>query len=261
MLAVKKYGLNMKFISKEKQTPELCMIAVKQCNGNPITYIENQTPDLCMIAIQQNANNIFTIKEPTIEVCMEAIKPTPHALKFVPEDLKTVKLCMEAINNLGPHSNDYGGENFIEEMDGLLLQFIPEHIKTYEICLNNVKKCGYALKYVPNNFKTNEMCREAIKNIPCALEFVPVHLKTEEICVKAVSNSLCARKFIPKHINKPKKYILYCDQNDCEMCNVYNKRKIIIEIYEKNTDTSGSVAGPINIIFDCIGCLNHEKKN
>ena len=76
------------------------------------------------------------------------------ALEFVPENLKTVELCLEAV-----------------KQDGWALRYVPwgqlnlNDPAMAEMCLAAVKEDGSLLKYVPENFKTVELWLEAVKKI------------------------------------------------------------------------------------------------
>jgi len=87
----------------------------------------------------------------TAEVCLEAVKVSGGALQYVPENLRTAELCLEAVNN------------------GNLLLDVPENLITEEMCLEVVRKQNTPgtesyIKYVPEKFRTVEVCVEAVKH-------------------------------------------------------------------------------------------------
>jgi hypothetical protein len=102
----------------EKQTPEMCWVAVRM-NWETLDFIIDQTRELCLFAIQQHHFAYQNIKDPTREMalatvrkngrmliamanmqdeelCLEAIKQDPTALKFVIN--QTDKICKLALH-------------------------------------------------------------------------------------------------------------------------------------------------------------------
>ena len=100
----------------KEQTPEICMIAVKQ-NGWALRYVEEQTPEICMAAVQQNGLALKYVKEQTPEICMAAVQRNGYALRYVKE--QTPELCAEAVKN---DSDAWGlvAEDLKEEVKALL---------------------------------------------------------------------------------------------------------------------------------------------
>ena len=48
---VSKNGMSLEYV--EKQTPEICLAAVKQ-DGRALRYVKDQTPELCLAAVKQD---------------------------------------------------------------------------------------------------------------------------------------------------------------------------------------------------------------
>ncbi|MDR2583586.1 MAG: DUF4116 domain-containing protein [Fibromonadaceae bacterium] len=126
----------------------------------------------------------------TEEVCLEAVRNskgynsvgiTDNAIVFVPEALRTAQLCFEAVKN-----------------NGEALEYVPEKLRTAELCLEAVMNNGKALKYVPEEFKTAKLYLEAVKSNGRALEDVPEKLRTAELFFEAVKNFGGAIKYVPK---------------------------------------------------------------
>lgn len=63
------------------------------------------------------------------------IKRNSYALYYVPEELKTFTLCLEAVKR-----------------DGGALPFVPEKFKSFKLCLIAVKKSSIARYAVPKEF-------------------------------------------------------------------------------------------------------------
>ena len=66
-------------------------------------------------------------------------------LKFVPNELKNIKLCIESLRS--------SGENF---------KYVPKKLKNAELCMASVRLDGKNLKYVPEEYKSAEVCLNAV---------------------------------------------------------------------------------------------------
>ena len=80
----------------------------------------------------------------------------PRSLKFVPGNLKTERICNEAMHN-----------------NPLVLWPVPDQYKTQEMRDKAVEKDLYLLEYVPDNFKTQSMCDKVVMEDLCLPEYVP----------------------------------------------------------------------------------------
>ena len=89
-------------------------------------------------------------------MCEKAIEDGPQTLEYVPDHLKTEKICMEAV-----HTKPY------------TLRYVPDYFKTQEMCDEAVRMELYSLEFVPDRLKTHEMCNEAMRRGQHALQFAP----------------------------------------------------------------------------------------
>ncbi|MDQ6990275.1 MAG: DUF4116 domain-containing protein [Mariprofundaceae bacterium] len=95
----------------------------------------------------------------TLELCTIAVEENGYALEYVPKKLKSMELCLLAIE-----TSDKAG----------VLRYIPKKLINLELCRMSISSTsGYFLKDVPKRFRTIEICTIAVKNNPLALEFVP----------------------------------------------------------------------------------------
>lgn len=105
-----------------------------------------------------------------------AVEKNGLNLQFVPNELRTLELCLMAI-----------------QQDVRAFEFVPPKIKTPEFCMILFQQSGYAdwsaLEFVPEELKTSKLCNRAIQQSGCALEFVPEELKTPELCLMAIEAS------------------------------------------------------------------------
>ena len=74
-------------------------------------------------------------------------------LKFVPDYLKTKKMCRHAVEKLP-----------------FLIRYVPDQYKTQQICNKVILENGGTLESVPAK-KNKEMCNKAVDNYPHALKF------------------------------------------------------------------------------------------
>ena len=127
-------------------------------------------------------------------------------LLYVPEELKTLQLCFEAVRQDGsgsafmyvPDKHKTPELCFLAvRQSGFALKLVPEKYKTAELCLEAIRQgCGRALEFASEQFKTPELCLLAVKQDGTALEFVPEELQTEELCLQAVRENIKALKWV-----------------------------------------------------------------
>ena len=169
---------------KCKQTPEICLEAVKE-DGCALRYIIDQTPDICMSAVQQNGEALRYVKHQTPQICIEAVNNCSAALEYVQNP--SHEICMSAVTK-----------------NGLMLHYIDN--PSPELCLAAVKQNGMALKYIKN--QTPDICINAVKQNGNALQYV--HEKTTEICIYTINQNLHA--------------VLYVLNQTPEICSIVFKR-------------------------------------
>ena len=94
------------------------------------------------------------------------------ALDFIPENLKTLELCSDAINN-----------------NGIALGDVPVQYMTPEFCKIAVNNNAYALEYVPEHLKTVELCNLAYKKSKDTFQFIPYNFIDIEFSHKIIINN------------------------------------------------------------------------
>ena len=85
-----------------------------------------------------------------------AVEENPWCLKYVPDHLRTKKMCIKAVKN-----------------EAEALEHIPEHFKTREMCIKTVEREAESLEHVLDLFKTGEMCKRTIEADLYTLVFCP----------------------------------------------------------------------------------------
>ena len=118
----------------EKQTPELCLSAVKK-NGIALRYVKEQTPEICLAAVKQEGIALLYIKEQTPEICLAAAQKNDYVFQYIKE--QTREICLELL-----------------QKDGCLLKYVRK--QTPELCMVAVRQNSQALQYVKE--PTLEIC-------------------------------------------------------------------------------------------------------
>ena len=200
-------------IPEQWRTKEVCLAAITSF-GMPCAEVpaELQSEEFFLEAVRINTNGkaLKYIPEEfrTMDVCSEAIRKFPEALEYVPETLKTSEMCLAAV-----------------QRNCMLLKYIPEDLKTLEICLIAVRESPDTLRYVPEKpimkelclaaelkstrwnlldipeyFMTTELCLRVVRDRGRDLEYLPDKQKTEPICLAAVQKDGLALYHVPKNI-------------------------------------------------------------
>ncbi|MCL2704732.1 MAG: DUF4116 domain-containing protein [Spirochaetaceae bacterium] len=99
----------------------------------------------------------------TEEEALESVKKDgDRALKYIPEELKTEKLCHIAV-----------------EQNARELEYVPKPLKTEKHCYIAVNNNGESFLHVPDKLKTIEICFIAIiqNSYSSAIKYVPEKYK------------------------------------------------------------------------------------
>ncbi len=97
MLEVLRDGLALRSIPAHEQTPELCLAAVRQ-NGLALEYVGHKSEAVCVVALRQNGLALkFVPGTPTPQQVQIAVRHHPPALAFVPQQLRSIELCLDAL--------------------------------------------------------------------------------------------------------------------------------------------------------------------
>ena len=113
--SVKANGFNIRNI---KQTPELCLAAVRQ-NSHAIRYIEDPTEEVCLEAVSQNGKALVYVKNQTPKNCLTAVKDFGPALEHV--KVQTLEICRAAVKQTSL-AFKYVDSKFITDIKATMLQ-------------------------------------------------------------------------------------------------------------------------------------------
>lgn len=136
--------------------------------------IKNYERDL--LDKNKNRNPLEAIPKEYInnEICYEAIKKIPTAIKFFPAKLIDYKLCYEAV------------KYFFSS-----LKYIPTKLKDYKLCYEAIKNNSEAIMYTPKELIDEKLCNEAVYNnkkerVEFKLSDIPVEFRTLNICSEII---------------------------------------------------------------------------
>ena len=99
----------------------------------------------------------------SLNINIGTLMKNPEMLKFIPDHLKTEKMCKHAVKKLT-----------------YLLRYAPDRYKTQKMCDKAILGNSGALKSVPDCYKNQEMCNKAVDNYPHSLEFIPECYETQK---------------------------------------------------------------------------------
>ena len=97
-----------------------------------------------------------------LNINIGTVMKNPGMLTFVPDHLKTKKMCKHAVKKW-PY----------------LLRYVRNQYRTQQS-------------------RNQEMCNKTVDNYPCALKLVRECFMTQEMCDKVVNTHSSARQFVPK---------------------------------------------------------------
>jgi hypothetical protein len=116
-IAVERNGTFLQYIPKEKQTEEICRVAV-QTSPSAIQWVLEQTEDLCRQAVRSDGLLLRYVHEQTLPICMDALENNGSALQFVKEYmLPTICSYIEEHNipsiSFGAHNHSIWRNGFV----------------------------------------------------------------------------------------------------------------------------------------------------
>ena len=195
MQAIKADGMVLRYVPPTLKTPDLCRIALKASpydHGRLQSVLEDiPFPEICLEGLKKYRQEGFDMMgllagiAPTVlddQIALYCVQNDPSCLMLLPEDLKTDRICYEAV-----------------QRDGILLHNVPSRMRSADMCeaavLNNV----HALQYVPDNLHTRELYRKALEVDPFAIRHFKSALLTREDCEVAYINTTSWKilRFIP----------------------------------------------------------------
>ena len=100
-------------------------------------------------------------------VTVGTVMKNPEMIKFVPDHLKTKKLCKHAVKIL-PY----------------LIRYVPDQYKIQQMHDKAILENGGTLKSVPDCYKNQEIGNKAVDNYPHALDFFLNAIRCKKYVIK-----------------------------------------------------------------------------
>ena len=169
-------------IAKKYLTPQICKNAVKR-NGLNLKYVPEQylNTKMCLIAVQNDGEALKVVPKKILfskkgyELCLTAVRNDSkgNALSFVPDCYKRGKngkiLCEEAIR-----ANEFA------------LEYVPKKYMSEELVTSFVRRHPERLRHIPTEYISSDLCLELIEQNPRVILDIPAPLLTEELYREAL---------------------------------------------------------------------------
>jgi hypothetical protein len=198
-----------------------------------------------------------------LSICLEAVNINGFSLQYIPVQLQTENLCLQAI------TNDYRAFQYVyDQTEKICIHAIRKNVnaatyltyQTEKICLEIVKKDGIYLEYIDN--KTEAICIEAVKNNYKAFKYVPDIYKTENVCLEVVKNNHNALHLIPSNYRTEDVYMEVVKHKADILSLIPNKHlteKIYMQAIKYNSDALRYIKYPnINM---CLKSMEDKYEN
>lgn len=195
-IACEQNGNAIRYVPKEKITRTMAWNAVRT-EGNNLRYVPKKYRDylLCHTALRhvtpylghdtlsyvpgslfcQSSDCISEEEKKTLYLV--AVQVDGMALKYVPDEYKTRKLCKVAF-----------GQNV------RALGYIPENLITYSMCRYAVNKKSEVLTMVPQKFRDVQLCRIALSGVLPERECVVRNALPDSL--RGIADFLKARRLV-----------------------------------------------------------------
>jgi hypothetical protein len=202
----------------------------------------------------------------------KAIEICAGVITVLPQDQKTLELCLAAVKKSGkilyaiPQEIINKDPNILTEAVKnyvCALQFVDDKNKTKELCSEAVKQDSNAIKFVPEKVKMNNLnlCYEAVKTNVSLLKFISLKVDGKEYTAQRVKESFL--KWTNKENND---VITWNSENssltrsqggvDTRITFLFNDSKLIIENADSNSEDD-----EMKDIDLCIKSININTNN
>lgn len=179
-IAVRKNGLNLKYVPQEYRNDAMCLAAV-QSDGDALHEVPNQVLlgdkgyEICLTAVRNRFRGPILSLVPDCylrgkegqALCEAAVRTNGHALEDVPEHLISKELVASSVR-LHPDS----------------LQYAPAEFVSRDLCVEMIKRDPMNLQYV--RLPDKELVECALQADPRAIMAVPASMLTLKLCRDAL---------------------------------------------------------------------------
>jgi hypothetical protein len=138
--------------------------------------------DFCRKILEINFNAFRCIPSYMLDIhmCLSAVNAYGLLLEFVPEEFRTLEVCLIACKHPG------------------LLEFVPDTLKTTEFYYKVIEADPYNITSIRNDIITDEMWHFAFNLNVRIIGYMPIRLITDDMCLKAVTTNACSIDCIPE---------------------------------------------------------------
>ena len=180
--AIKKFKteLSLENIPENLRTEKVCVLALSEDFSANIEYVPNEikTEKFLSKRIQSERRALEIASTPNFMP-----GNTDLLLQYIPEKLKTLTVCLAAIEH--NHSN---------------INYVPKEMLTAEFYREMVMANGEVIQFLPEDLKTEELCRHAFENNIDSIRYIPESIVTEADCERYITEAYSISAL-------PKKYI------------------------------------------------------
>lgn len=245
MVAVRAHGVGaLQHVPREHMTYAVCMAAFPGVPNSPppppyhedwitIVPLEYQTSEMYLAVIRMYGHLVRYIPKchHSSEFWKSALRECPYLyylcpdqfrteeelnviaargcfmLHKIPEEYRSLKVCMEGVRRDGPISalqwvpQKHRTEELYQVVATLAdgLSAIPVEQRSLKVCQIALEtRGGSALKFIPEKYHTDGLYSQAIQSYGGALEVIPEHKRTLELCQVAVQQCITAFRYVPK---------------------------------------------------------------
>lgn len=191
-IAVRKNGLNLKYVPEQYRDISMCKSAV-QSDGGALRDVPTQILlgdkgyEICRTAVCNDFEGqalsfvpdcYFRGKEGKA-LCEAAVRANGYALEYVPKRLITKELARAAIETpfpvkeiLWPDGSCLARSAYRSYRPALSL--VPEKCMSEELVALSARLCPESLSYAPSEFVSRDLCLELVERDPMNLRYVPM---------------------------------------------------------------------------------------
>lgn len=203
------------YIRDAKQTPELCLMAVK-AHPYAVIYVEKELLTLEMIIeaikiepktfkfVEQRYNFTQTEYDQLVDI-------SPQVLRYIDEQFMNYKMCMKALKKdngcywflpdrlkLRKNISYYAIKSSFKNIAVFPMAQFSKYLNE-EVCLWLLKNStnGYkGLSFFPSSLMTRKIAEFTVINDSHNLKYVPKEMQTASMCLKALQSSVLNQRFI-----------------------------------------------------------------
>lgn len=198
-IAINVGGECLKYILNMNQD---LILKLLEKDWSSIKYINDPTDEMSKLALRKSPYAFYHIKNPSQEICVEAVKASGENFKSVPDDKRSYEVYLALVGHKPECIKETPSFFKTEELltiavskFGYTIKDIEQHLLTETMCvvainsLTNDFQVENIIKHIGSNNMTPVICIAFVSRFPISLKYIPVHMITEDLCVEAVRQS------------------------------------------------------------------------